>query len=211
MLESGSEPTQYMKDVKRTFDHFAKVLGNKPGSDLTADDFAKWRQWVTREQTKRKVTAKWHNDQHKYIKTIFNTVRTERPSWTFPDGLTEWQVLSRRIKSRTKYVPKSHNKQPIPVDVFHAVLKVAEQWAGETLDLDTSTQSERGKKRCAIARRHRGLTAYAMFKLAANCGLDNADTATVTWDHIKNLDGELPYLDMSRAKIKNRFRVETDR
>jgi len=210
-LEGHTQPSTYMKDVRRSWDRFSQAIGNKSISLLTADDFATWRQWVTKEKDRRNVTAKWHNDQHKYVTTVFNTVKSERPSLPFPDGLLEWQVLPRRIKSRTKYVPNQHNKQPIPVDVFHAALNIAAQWADASVTQDSSTQYGRGKKRAALARRHRGLTAYAMFKIAANCGLDNADTAAVTWGHVKNFDGELPYLDMPRTKIKNRFLVETDR
>ncbi len=211
MLEAADKPTVHMKDVKRVFDRFAVVIGNKPISTLSADDFAAWRTWVTREQTRCKWSNKTHNDHHKHIKTVFNTVKSERPSWPFPDGLAEWQTLPKRIRSRSKYVPKRHNKQPIPVDVFQAVLTVAQKWAEAATVVDATDNNGRSKKRANRGRHNRGLTALAMFKLAANCGLDNTDTAAVTWDHIKHLDGSLPYLDMPREKIKKRFRVEVDR
>ena len=40
MLEGASQPSQYMKDVKRAWDRFAQVVGNKSISALTADEFA---------------------------------------------------------------------------------------------------------------------------------------------------------------------------
>lgn len=211
MLNFSDQPTTYMKDVKRAFHRFVVVVGNKQISKINADDFAAWRSWVTREKAKRGWSAKAHNDQHKYVKNVFSTVKSERPSWPFPDGLLEWQHLPKAIRRRNKYVSKKHNREPMPVDVFHAVLAQAERWTQGPTEFETATNSGKGKKRGSNGRLHRGITAAAMFRLAANCGLDNADTAAATWDNIKNLDGSLPYLDMPRVKIKNQSSVELDR
>ena len=211
MLDESGKVTTYMKDVERTWKLFVKLTGNVSISLLTADHFATWRRWVIREQTKRKTGNKWHTDQHKYVKTVFTTVRSEKPSWDFPDGLREWQVIPKRTRMKTGYVPKKSNKQPLPTELFHAVLVVADTWTNEQHDGETMTQSDKGKKRSILARNHRGVTAVAMFKMAANCGLDNADIAAITWDQIKNFAGEMPYLDMPRTKIKNRFKVDVDR
>lgn len=211
MLDGHANPTDYMMDVKRVWKKFQKAVGNKLVSEIKPDDFATWRSWVTKEQAKNNRSAKWHNDHHKYIKTVVRNVKIERPSWKFPDGVIEWQELPKRIKMKNSYVPKSSNKQPIPVDIFHQVIAIAYTWTQEQLDFDTKTQSGRAKKRAALARHHKGWTCSAMFRLAVNCGLDNADVAAITWNHVKNLDGDFPYLNMPRTKIVNRFRNEVDR
>jgi integrase len=202
--EKGSK-TIYHADVERAFNRFKTLVGDLPISQLTADQFAEWRRWVKKEAKKRE-SNKWSRDQHKYVATILRGCKEDRPSWRFPDGLLEWAKLPKTEAKKLKYSPAKKNRDPLPKEIFHVVIKQCHALASATTSgMPTETQSDKAKIGRVKTRNQRGIQLEAMFRIAVNCGFDNADFCGneerqgLQWSNL-HLEAETPFMDLSRVK-----------
>lgn len=198
--------SDYIGEIKTVTNRFIKVVGNKPISELTADDFATWRRHIT--IAAKKFTAHWHNENHKHLRTMFTEVRRAKPSWDFPAGLTDW--LS-GWKSQ-KHLVRKENRAAMPVDVFHRLVVVAESWASVNPDdFPKDTQRDKARRKKAYAKRLEGLAWVAILKLAVNCSLDCVDCQRIQWIHLIRLGGKLPYMNFGRSKVSKKIGGEVER
>jgi integrase len=197
--------TIYHADVERAFNRFKTLVGDLPISQLAAEHFAEWRRWVKKESKKRD-SNKWAKDQHKYVATILRGCKEDRPSWRFPDGLLEWAKLPKTEAKKLKYSPAKKNRDPFPKEIFHVVINQCHALASTTTSgMPTTSQSDKAKIGRVKTRNHRGIQLEAMFRIAVNCGFDNADFCGnedrkgLQWSHL-HLEARTPFMDLPRVK-----------
>ena len=196
--EEGREP-QTINDMSARFKCFIRCVGNKLVSELSHDDFIKWQRYVMRESKKRAKPELWSNRRHQAVKYILKFTKRKESKWGFPDGLFEWSDCY----DRKKYVAGRENKQPIPADAFHKLLAAANQQAQtDPEQYDRNSQRGRAQRLQARRKKREGIQNLAMLKLVLACDLDNSDCARIKWMNIRDFDGDDPYLDFPRQKVK---------
>jgi len=196
----------YVSKIEVVTKRFIKKTGNKPISDLTADDFASWRRHIT--LAAKKQTPLWHNDNHKRLKTLFVDVRRAKPSWRFPEGLMDWLTAWRSLK----HLPDGKNKKRMPFDAFDALLQTACEWAETKVDgLPNKTQRDKARLLQAQRKRNEGLRWVSILKLACNCALDGVDCRRIQWDNLKALDEDLPFMELARPKAAKQVGAAVER
>ena len=197
---------EYRKKMRSIVKRFCAVVGNKPVCQLTEQDFADWRAWVNKEYKKR--SADWSNEQHSKISTFFKHVSDRKPSWGFPDALDKW--LGKW--EHHKHVVGKQNKRRLPVEVFNALLKQAEVWASADPEkYSACTMRGMVKRQKAQLTRLRGIRWTAILKMACQCSLDRVDIQRLKWEHLKNLDTTLPYLDFPWVKAEEQAGIAVER
>ena len=197
----------YIADVNARFQRFVAVVRDKPLNQLDAADFIKWEQWVIRESRKER-TGKWHNDHLKAVAQVLRFARRKNREWAFPTGVLEWAT---EYEAR-KYQPGADNRTPIPPEVFRKLLAVCEEWSGIDPDLlPKNTQRGRAQRLQAWNRRREGVQLGALLRLAINCGLDNVDCTNIHWQHLRNLNGDEPFMSFPRSKVEWKTGAAIDR
>jgi integrase len=194
MKEDEDVTEQQIARTEKIVNRLIECIGNRPVSELDAQDFANWRRWVTRFT--RNLSGGVHNEHHARLKSFFIEVKRDKPSWNWPIGLREWLE---DWKPQAHAVDGSHRKR-IPVDAFKRLLAVCETWKSVAPDsIGKETQRDRALRRLAKAKRLEGYRFAAIVRLAANACLDNVDCMRIRWDNLK-LDCDLPHMDFARPK-----------
>ncbi len=190
-------------EVTSIFSKFIKVVGNKTIDKLQRSDFLNYGQHVNAEY--KKASGMWHNRQFSCVQRVFRLL-IRKTEWPFPEGMYKWM-------SQWDKVPEASdrkNRQPMPIEMFHQLVERAEFLAlinpeeyAETLPVtgDATIKLQRMNNIKQAKRLQRtGMMWAAIFRLAANCGLDDVDVARISWKNLRNLESEFPYMDFPRRK-----------
>lgn len=200
--------TDNVKDNEKRFRSFSRCVGNLSISTITHDHFVKWQKWI-RSQSNWK-SAKTGKDHHATVKKILSFAKRKKRDWNFPVGLLEW-ADDWKMDDKTPYVPKQSNREPMPVHVYRRCLAVTDEWASIDLEqYDATTQKGRGQRRQAIIKQREGVQFAALLRLIIH-GLDTVDCTRIRWSNLIDLDGDLPYFDFPRSKVKHRTGFAIDR
>ena len=198
---------QTILDTRRFFDRFVDAVGNLPANQITHEHFVKWQQAVKKRC--KNLSPKSVGDHHAAVAKVLRFAKRKHRNWAFPDGLMEW-LDDWKLDKRTPYVPKKSNSQPMPVDVYKGLLRVADAWAVTELPPCTAgSGSAAAKRRQAQLRQRQGVQFSAVLKLAIH-GLANIDCARIEWSDLQ-LDGALPYFDFPRTKSQHKTGYAIDR
>lgn len=199
--EAAGRSEDYITAASILFEEFIKVAGNKLIAELTADDFAQWRLWVTRHRTRENWSGKWSNSRHQCVRSVLRIARKNQRSWGWPDGIIDWAG----DYETEHYQPSKANRVRLPADVFKKLLAVAEEWKkADPEAFPKTSQRGRAQRRQAIEKRREGYLWSALLKLAVNCSLDNVDCMRIEWKNIRDLDSDLPFMDFPRRKTRHR-------
>ncbi len=157
---------------------------------------------------------KWHNDQFVPVAAVLKFARRKLEG-DFPDGLRDWIDFD---KKRHTYSPD--NRQPIPVEVFKAILAEANRRADMDIESrmkeiraeigkdnpNIDAKKERlvlqGKKAQVLQQIESAPVWDSILRLMLNCGLDPIDICRIEWKHLRNLSRGFAYLDFARTKMK---------
>ncbi|MFH0980498.1 MAG: tyrosine-type recombinase/integrase [Planctomycetota bacterium] len=188
--------THHMRDTLRSWEMFVECVGNLRLAEMRPEHFRRFHAWADRESAKR-PGGRWHQQLMTAIKLVFNYAQRFYPDWAWPPGISE------RLRSYTpkRYASPDANAEPMPPEVFQALLKQCAAWAALDPDqIDVSTQSGRGRRLQIIRRRRDGRQMSVVLRLAVNCGLNAVDFERLKWSHIK-LDDRTPHLELGREKV----------
>lgn len=208
----GATITANTKDNEKRFKAFIRCVGNLPISTITYEHFAKWQKWIKQQQATRWESVKTAKDHHSTIHKVLTFAKRKNRDWKFPDGLLEWSTDWKFDKEgKTPYVPKVSNREPMPVDVYRRCLSIADEWANiDATEFDATTQQGRGQRRQATVKQREGVQFAALLRLIIH-GLDTVDCTRLQWSDLIDLDGDLPYFDFPREKVKHRTGYAIDR
>ena len=199
--------TEHVLSTCRFFNRFIQCVGNLPVSLVKKASFVEWQKTIRAKANK--WSAKTSDDHHRAVARVLKLAKRKNDGWRFPDGLIEW-ADDWKYDKRTPYVPKQQNKEPMPVDVFNGLLKVADEWAATNPDtIDATTQSGRAKRRQAQIKKRQGVQFSAMLGLGIH-GLANIDCARIAWSDL-HLDDDLPHLSLPRTKCEHKTGYAVDR
>ena len=117
--------------------------------------------------------------------------------WPWPVEVVEWAGAY----DREAYSAADENKEPMPIEVFRAFLKAADERKNLRPDLiDTSTRSGMGTKQQVLRSQREGVQIKAAMLLGVNAGFDPVDFGRLTTVDL-HLDGPMPYVDLPRSKV----------
>lgn len=206
MTDEGSKPrTDHIITTERYFNRFIKRVKDIPVSLLNKKTFVSWQMHI---KGLKNITSKTRENHHQAVSRVLKLTKRKN-DWKFPDGLYEW-LDDWKFDKRIPYVPKDRNKEPMPVEVFHRLINVADQWALiDPEQFDVSTNRGRGKKTQAINKKRDGIQFAAMIKLGLH-GLANIDCARIELQNL-HLDEKLPYFDFPRTKCEHKTGYAIDR
>lgn len=104
------------------FNRFIDLVGNHPLNRLTKDHLLKYEKHINDSRGER--SAKWTKDQMVPLAAILK-LAMKKTSWDFPPGLREWI----EFEPGDAYKPSRENRQPMPVEVFKALLSKSGEWS----------------------------------------------------------------------------------
>ncbi len=204
--QSGGRRTQYVQTVKRHWNQFVGQVKNIRLVELRPAHFRTFHSWLAREGAKYSSTQ-WKYDRATDVKAVVRYVRKKYPEWPWPTGIVEW-ADSYDIKP---FKPRAANREPMPVDVFDALIEGCRAWARtDPSAIVATTQGGRGRREQARRKRRDGIQFEAILRLALNCGLDPIDIERITWDALK-LDACVPHMRFPRRKIEGMTGEAIDR
>ncbi len=195
---SGTK-TDHLREVLNDFDRFVNLAKNPHIEELTYNHFRLWREWVTSESKTRK-SNKWANDKHAHVRAVFRYTKRHTMDWPWPAETLEWASAFDRLA----YAPEVKNTQPMPVEVFTALLANVEAWiAIDIVGMPVQTPSERSCLARKVRKRRAGYQLRVCLLLGLNAGFDPVDFTRLRLEHLV-LDGELPYVALPRHKVAGR-------
>lgn len=207
-LQPNPPKQKHAGEIEKIFAAFVTITGNKPVNLLTKGDFIRWKEHVLKQQRKGNHKSVWFNKRMGTVRNVLRFVARET-DWDFPEALPVWVEFSTQ-----SYQPDRHNAERMPVATFKKLLKQAEKWAN--LDADAyanrlyreaapSAYKELVRANCekqALRTKRRGMLFSSLLRLACNCGYDNECAAKITGGDLRNLDGDMPYIELGRSKAK---------
>ncbi len=186
--------------AERMFQRFIHIVGNKPVNQLSEADFGRYVNRLLTLSNNQKATNDFFRRNCECVISVIRFVRNwgdpgTGTAFPFPKEVLDWASKYRQWKK--KYHPDESNRQPVPPDVFQAMLKVADQWA--TMDLGAmpcETLEQRSALAHAKEKKRDGYQFKAILCLGVNCGLDpGADIACMTAQNLKE-----GHIDFPRRK-----------
>jgi integrase len=189
-------------DLQRRLDKISDAdedRGNVHLHELTARHFADFRLWASRQP---ELGPKAFNDHMLAIGTVLRYVDETRPAWQIPPQLLAW--TSKHLKNQ-KYAPGEENSEPMPVDVFRNLLARADKWTATVPpEVDKRTRSNNPQFLRADQCRRQGVVMRAVLLFKLNIAGDNVDLCRLRPDQLVDLDGQLPWVDLPRPKMRRK-------
>jgi len=203
----------YVAETVRVFNEFIAVIGAKPVNQLRKTDFTEFERYMVkgangqvapRKATKGKATGpkgaqsnpnNWYMLRRKAVRAVLD-LAVRKTEFPFPADLLRWldAIDARQVPAAAT------NRQPLPADVFRAIIDLCEQRA--TIDVDalpTATDADNGRKAQAIIDKREAIQFAALLRLACQAALDNQDVCALKWSHVR-LDAPTPHIDFPRQK-----------
>ncbi len=198
---------KHATEVRQAFDDFIRIVGNNPVNFLTKDDFIQWKEHVLKQQKAASLKATWFNKRMAHIRNVLRFLRKET-SWPFPEPLGSWLEFTQQ-----PYKPDRANRARLPVSIFKKLLSKADERASidvEHLARDLFEKGRDSGNRMLMANctrqaqrvQRQGTLFQAIVRLACNCGYDNVCVGKLKLEHLKNLTGDVPYVELGRSKVK---------
>jgi len=196
----------HIRSYRRTFERFVEFVTNKPLNRLTKQDFIGWQDHVY--ETRGERGSKWVNDQLTPIAAILKIANRRMQDDILPAAWRTWIEFD-----KATYKPGLHNREPMPLAVFEACLKQAEDWASIDIKAAAETMPVRGANaRAARANNFRQATrikraGYMMrvvLRLCCNAGCDPIDLERLKWKDIR-LTKSLPLFMLPRVKAEGQI------
>ena len=181
----------HIRSYKRTFERFVEFVTNKPLNRLTKQDFIGWQDHVY--ETRGERGSKWVNDQLTPIAAILKIANRRMQDDLFPAAWRTWIEFD-----KATYKPGLHNREPMPVAVFEACLKQAEDWASTDIKTAAEAMPVRGANtRVARANNFRqatrikraGCMMRVVLRLCCNAGCDPIDLERLRWKEVRLTNG----------------------
>jgi integrase len=201
---------QHRSEYEAVFKTFIEVIGDIPVSQLRKTHITEvWPQYLAKARGKR--GPRWVNTRLMAVSAVFRLCR-RKTEWPFPEGLRDWICNDGEYVS---YKPNPSNRKALPVAVFKSMLATAEEWAAidvtakaEAMPVDPKNPKLSKMNAIKQARRiqRAGVQWVAILRFAVQTAADNSDICCLEWEHLHDLDGALPYVELRRPKT-DEFRL----
>lgn len=178
--QERSRTKSHIDTVTRLFNCFVKVVGNKPVSELTKQDFVAYESWLL--ATGKKLTNQWKRDRIGDLSEVLRLC-INKTDFPIPGNVTTWL----NVFEPMPHSPARENKQPLPKEHFRALINVCDTYTAPAGDRTLDP-----------------IQFKAILLLTANCAFSNDDICRLTIGHLK-LDATVPFVDFPRQKVARRI------
>ena len=208
--EQRANQPRHTRGYIRRFEECVKLLRDPFIADLEKADFVRFVDHVVAKM--KGSSNKTINDHLRAVKAVIQSAQARFDDDAFPEGIDNWLRLFERECRKRPYKSPRHNRQPMPPDIFKALLAQADQWAELDCEayaaaLPLPDEKDRRRRAFAITQNRRmaphrkrvGLMTHGMLCLAANVGAGSTDFANLLWSELR-LDDDLPLYQEDRGK-----------